>query len=128
MWLWIACTLDNSLSRMEVDRKAAGASLLHQGFRPMAAAEQNSLAYLTLRTSDLAEDGGRLYESGVVGHGPAGKELADRVAEQMSIWDRDFRGRNVTFEIQALDAAPVPSKPGLFAFDNPINRIVIGWV
>lgn len=127
LWLWLACTLDNSLSRMEVDRETVGAGLLHELFRPMATAEQGSLAYLTLRKADLAEDGSQLYEYGAIGHGPAGKELADRVAEQMSMWDRDFRGRDIAFEIQPLDAAPEPSKPGRFAFDNPINRIVIGW-
>ncbi|MFD5753838.1 hypothetical protein ACFWIZ_00835 [Streptomyces sp. NPDC127044] len=127
MWLWLSCTLDNALSRMEVDRKALGASHLMDGFRPMAAAEQGSVAYLNLRKVDLDQDGNQLYEAGAVGHGPASKELADRVAEEMSIWDRGFRGRDLALEIQPLDAAPLHLKPGRFAFDNPINRIVIEW-
>ncbi|MGW4138858.1 methyltransferase, FxLD system [Streptomyces mirabilis] len=127
MWLWLSCTLDNALSRMEVDRKALGASQLMDGFRPMAAAEQGSVAYLNLRKADLDHDGNQLYEAGAVGHGPASKELANRVAEEMSIWDRGFRSRDLALEIQPLDAAPLHLKPGRFAFDNPINRIVIEW-
>ncbi|MGW0822525.1 methyltransferase, FxLD system [Streptomyces sp. NPDC002845] len=127
MWLWLSCTLDNALSRMEVDRKAIGVGRLREGFRPMAAAEHGSVAYLTLRKADTDQDGNQLYEAGAVGHGPAGKELADRVTEEMRIWDRGFRGRDVAFEIQPLDAAPLSSKPGRFALDNPINRVVIEW-
>lgn len=127
MWLWLSCTLDNALSRMEVDRKSPAASKLSPMFRPVAVAEEGDLAYLTLRKADLDQQGNQLYEAGAVGHGPAGKALADRVAEEMAIWDRSFRGRDVTFEIQPFAAAPLHSKPGRFAFDNPINRIVIEW-
>jgi protein-L-isoaspartate(D-aspartate) O-methyltransferase len=127
MWLWLSCTLDNALSRMEVDRKAPGSSRLGDGFRPMAVADGGSIAYLTLRKADRDNDGNQLYEAGVVGHGPAGKQLADRVAEEMIIWDRDYRGLDVAFEILPLDAAALHAKPGRFAFDNPINRIVIEW-
>ncbi|MGW6454676.1 methyltransferase, FxLD system [Streptomyces sp. NPDC055078] len=127
MWLWLACAMENALSRMEVNRAAAGAALLREGFRPMAVAEQGSLAYLTLRKADLAEDGGQLYEAGAIGHGPDGKKLAEQVAEEMRIWDKEFRGREVIFEIHSLDAPSLPPKPGRFAFDNPINRIVITW-
>ncbi|WP_406175500.1 hypothetical protein [Streptomyces sp. NBC_00996] len=102
MWLWLSCTLDDALSRMEVDRKAPAARKLSALFRPMAVAEKGSVAYLTLRKADTDQDGIQLYEAGAVGHGPAGKDLADRVAEEMSIWDRGFRGRDVAFEIQPL--------------------------
>lgn len=127
MWLWLSCALDNALSRMEVDRQAAGAGHLRDGFRPMAVAVDDSIAYLTLRKGDIAEDGSQLWESGAIGHGPAGKQLTDQVTEEMNRWDRDFRDREVAFEIQPLDAAPLPARPGRFAFDNPINRIVIEW-
>ncbi|MFJ2111644.1 methyltransferase, FxLD system [Streptomyces sp. NPDC087850] len=127
MWLWLSCTLDNALSRMEVDRKAPAVGRLSDGLRPMAVADGGSIAYLTLRKADQDNDGNQLYEAGAVGHGPAGKQLADRVAEEMSIWDRGYRGRGVAFEIRPLDAAPLRAKPGRFAFDNPINRIVIEW-
>lgn len=127
MWLYLSCALDNGLSRMEVDRQSVGARHLSDGFRPMAAADQGSLAYLTLRKADMAPDGGQLYEAGAIGHGPAGKELANRVAEEMVTWDRDFRHRGVAFEIRALNSAPLGVKPGRFAFDNPISRIVIEW-
>ncbi|MFG2402560.1 methyltransferase, FxLD system [Streptomyces lydicus] len=127
MWLWLTCSLDNALSRMEVDRNSAGASNLAEGFRPMAVAELSSIAYLTLRKADVAEGGGQLYEAGAIGHGPAGKELADRVAEEMGVWNRGFRERNVAFEVQKLDDAPPVAAPGRFAFDNALNRIVIEW-
>lgn len=127
MWLWLACTMDNALSRMTVKQSAANSGLVKEGFRPMAVADKGDLAYLTLRTADKAPDGGRLYEAGVIGHGPGGDELAARVAESMRTWDREYRSHDVQFEIQPLDSEPIEQRPGRFAFDTPINRIVIEW-
>jgi protein-L-isoaspartate(D-aspartate) O-methyltransferase len=74
----------------------------------MATTEGGNLAYLTLRPAQPAGDTGRRYEVGVIGHGPAGGNLADRVAEQIRIWDRDYRTRAVNFEIAP---AVAPDRP-----------------
>ena len=59
--------------------------------------------------------------------GTDAEALAGDVADQIRTWDQDFRALDVGFEIQPLDAAPLAPKPGRFAFDNPLNRIVIEW-
>nr|WP_246235693.1 hypothetical protein [Streptomyces boluensis] len=49
------------------------------------------------------------------------------MATEIRTWNREFRDRDVEFEIQPLDAEPLAPKPGRFAFDNALNRIVIEW-
>jgi protein-L-isoaspartate(D-aspartate) O-methyltransferase len=128
MWLWLTCTLDNALSRISVGQPAIDSGRVREGFRPMAVVEKGDLAYLTLRKADYAADSGQLYEAGVIGHGPGGDELASRVADAIHTWDRDYRSRTAQFEIQPLNAEPIEPSPGRFAFDTPLNRIVIEWL
>lgn len=71
----------------------------------MAAGGRRSLAYPAQGKTDLAEDDSRLHEYGAIGYGPASKQLNGRVAEQMTIRNCGFGGRDVAFEIQPLDAA-----------------------
>ncbi|MFE0130165.1 methyltransferase, FxLD system [Streptomyces sp. NPDC059037] len=127
--LWLTCTMPNGLSRMPAQPEAIDSGLLTAPYASSTAVfEGSTLTYLTRRPyAKKAPDGASLYEFGVIGHGPEGEELAGRVAEQIRTWDRDFRGRDVEFEIQPLDAAPLAPKPGRFAFDNALNRIVIEW-
>ncbi|MFD0853595.1 hypothetical protein ACFQ07_15265, partial [Actinomadura adrarensis] len=68
-----------------------------------------------------------LYEFGVIGHGPGSDALAKQVADAARDWDRHYRNREVVFEIQPLDDQPPASRPGSFAFDNALNRILIEW-
>ncbi|MDF9813017.1 hypothetical protein M2266_002248 [Streptomyces sp. SPB162] len=50
-----------------------------------------------------------------------------RVADSVRTWDREYRDREATFEIQPLDAPAIEQAPGLFALDTPLNRIVVDW-
>lgn len=38
-------------------------------------------------------------------------------------WDLEYRDREVTFEIQPLDAPAIEHRAGLFALDTPLDRI-----
>ncbi|WP_066938283.1 methyltransferase, FxLD system [Streptomyces sp. NBRC 110611] len=127
--LWLACAMPNGLSRMTVKKEAIESGLLTAPYMSSGTIfEKGGLAYLTRRTAaEKAPDGATLYEFGVIGHGSGGHELAGRVAAEVRTWDRDFRGREVEFEIQPLAAAPPAPKPGRFAFDNALNRIIIEW-
>lgn len=129
MDLWLTCTMAGALSRMPVERSSVASGLVKPQFPwgSMAVAEKGDLAYLTLRQVERAADGGQLYEVGVIGHGPGGDELASRVVDAIRTWDRDYRSRPVQFEIQATDAEPVDPVPGQFAFDTPLNRLVVAW-
>ncbi|MGZ0198899.1 methyltransferase, FxLD system [Streptomyces sp. RM1] len=127
--LWLACAMPNGLSRMPARAEAIEKGLVTAPYPSSTAVfEGGTLTYLTRRPyAKKAPDGATLYEFGVIGHGPDAEALAGDVADQVRTWDQDFRALDVEFEIQPLDAAPLAPKPGRFAFDNPLNRIVIEW-
>ena len=104
MDLYLACVLDNALSRMPVARSAVDGGLVSPqfGWGSMATVEKEQLAYLTLRQNERTTDGAKLYEVGVVGHGDAG--LAERVVDAVRAWDRTLRSRHAAFEL------PVPRR------------------
>lgn len=129
MELWLSCTLPSGLNQMPFKREAVG-SLLSDDPYPSSTAtfDKGSLSYLARRlSSNRTPEGGKLWEFGVVGHGSGGDELAERVADSMRTWDREYRHREAQFEILPLNAAPVEPSPGRFSFDTPLNRIVVEW-
>lgn len=129
MDLWLTCTMAGALSRMPVEKSAVASGLVKPQFSwgSMAVAEKGDLAYLSVRAIERATEGGQLYEVGVLGHGPGGDALTGRLVDAIRTWDRHYRSRPVQFEIQATDAEPVDPAPGQFAFDTPLNRLVIAW-
>ncbi|GHC77027.1 methyltransferase, FxLD system [Streptomyces flavofungini] len=127
--LWLTCTMPNGLSRMPARPEAIDRGLLIAPYPSSTAAfEGATLTYLTRRpAAEKAPDGATLYEFGVIGHGVDGEALAGNVADQIRTWDRAFRDHDVAFEIHPLNAVSLTPKPGRFAFDNALNRIVIEW-
>ena len=53
-----------------------------------ALVEERSLAYLMLRRLDQGGSPNSKWELGATGHGPAGRQLADRLCEQIRAWDQ----------------------------------------
>lgn len=53
--------------------------------------------------------------------------MTAKVADAIRTWDRYYRDREATFEIQPLDAPAIEQRPGLFVLDTPLNRIVVDW-
>jgi protein-L-isoaspartate(D-aspartate) O-methyltransferase len=131
MELWLSCTLPSGLNRMSFTREVVGGLLTEDPYPSSTAAfDKGALTYLARRlSSQRTPEGGKLWEFGVVGHGPGSDELAARVVESMRTWDREYRDREARFEIQHLDAAPVEAGHGhgRFSFDTPLNRIVVEW-
>ncbi|HEX3955294.1 MAG TPA: methyltransferase, FxLD system [Trebonia sp.] len=101
LFLWLACTLRNAVSRMSARQQAIDAGLV----RPMpawgtvATSEAGSLAYVTFRGH-----AGWPREVGVIGHGPRGAGLAREVAAEVSAWDTGYRGATVGFTLQPVTA------------------------
>ncbi|MER8104622.1 methyltransferase, FxLD system [Kitasatospora sp. NPDC094016] len=125
--LWLALTLPNSLMRMGVTGTARERSITPMfGWGAMATVDAGSLAYLTLRPGELDTDGRKTYETGVIGHGPAGAALADLVAEQIRTWNTGFRDRTLRIE---LPNAPTTADPtaGRFVLDRPHHPITVTW-
>ncbi|MEO3972339.1 methyltransferase, FxLD system [Streptomyces sp. CAU 1734] len=129
MELFLTCSLPSGLIRMLFPQSAKGGLLTEDPYpSSTAAVEKGAVTYLARRLLEKrTPEGGKLWEFGVIGHGPGSDELAATVADAIRTWDREYRGREATFEIQPLDAPPIEQCPGLFALDTPLNRIVVDW-
>ncbi|MFG2483367.1 methyltransferase, FxLD system [Streptomyces virginiae] len=129
MELYVACSFDSGLIRMLFPSSAKGTLLTEDPYpSSTAVVGKGALTYLARRLSDqTTPEGGKLWEFGVIGHGPGSDELAVKVADAIRTWDRDHRGRDVDFEIQPLGTPAPEVRPGRFSIDTPLNRIVIGW-
>jgi len=125
--LWLCVRLHCPLMRMNVQPGAVQAGVVTPMFPwgSMATAAGDNLAYLTTRPAPPASDGKR-YELGVIGHGPAGAQLAHAVASEISTWDLDWRHRRVRF---ALPDKPPASDPasGTFVLPRPTRPITVTW-
>lgn len=128
MDLWLACTLDNALMRMNTQTTAVDRGQVTPMFPwgSMATARGRDLGYLTVRPAPPAAEGGKLYEVGVIGHGPAGATLAEHVAERVRTWDQDYRARSIRFEILDTPTTADPAA-GRFVLARPHHPITVIW-
>ncbi|MBB2749318.1 UNVERIFIED_ORG: protein-L-isoaspartate(D-aspartate) O-methyltransferase [Microbispora rosea subsp. rosea] len=125
MDLWLCLRLDNPLMRMNIGAAPEDHGQVHAMFPwgSMATTRGADLAYLTIRPNDKGDT--RMYEVGVIGHGPDGRDLAERVATEIRTWDW-FRGCTVRFSLPDTPPAPNPDK-GQFVLDRPTHPILITW-
>jgi len=91
VWLWLACRLDNALSRLSAPAD--------RDLRTMVAIDGSDVAYLALRDGQVD----------VTARGAGAAALADRIAAEVVHWDRAYRSRDVSFRLGA---------PGQFTFDD----------
>ncbi|MFG1661384.1 methyltransferase, FxLD system [Micromonospora chersina] len=126
--LWLACRLDNAIMRLNVKPHAIERGTVSPMFPwgAMATTCGADLAYLTIRPAPPTADGGKLYEVGVVGHGPSGKDLARHVADETRVWDAEYRTRTVRFEIPDA-SAQANSSAGHFVLPRPHHPITVAW-
>ncbi len=129
MELFVSCSVSSGLIRMLFPKEAKGTVLTEDPYpSSTAAVDKGAITYLARRLSDKkTPEGGKLWEFGVIGHGPGSHELTAKVADAIRTWDREYRGREAIFEIQPLDAPVIEQRPGFFALDTPLNRIVVDW-
>lgn len=128
-WEWVylhlACTLTNGLSRMPGQRPGFTP---HFAWGSMAALDGESLAYLTIREGD--DEHGRYWEPGVIGHGPRATELADQVATEFATWARE-RGNDAPepgFRMAtAAHRDRLQATDPRFVIDKPHSRLIIDW-
>lgn len=128
MELFVSCVLPSGLIRMLFPQSVKGTVLTEDPYpSATAAVEKGAITYLARRPSDQkTPEGDKLWEFGVIGHGPGSDELAAKVADAVRTWDREYRGRDATFEILPLDA-PADEQPGVFVLDTPLNRVCVTW-
>ncbi|HUN30598.1 MAG TPA: methyltransferase, FxLD system [Trebonia sp.] len=121
LFLWLACTLRNAVSRMNAHRQAIDEGLVEcmPSWGTVATAEAASLAYIAFRSA-----AGR-REVGVIGHGPRGDVLARAVAAQVRAWNRRYRSATARFSIQPVTTMGPPTSD--FAFRTPHCWLSIAW-
>ncbi|WP_261718826.1 methyltransferase, FxLD system [Streptomyces sp. FZ201] len=129
MELFVTCSLPSGLIRMLFPQSTKGTLLTEDPYpSSTAVVDKGAVTYLARRLSEKrTPEGGKLWEFGVIGHGPGSDELTAKVADAIRTWDREYRSREATFEIQPLDAPSIERRPGLFALETPLNRIVVDW-
>ncbi|MEU6406313.1 methyltransferase, FxLD system [Streptomyces sp. NPDC046985] len=129
MELFLSCSLPSGLIRMLFPQAAKGTLLTEDPYlSSTAAVDEGAVTYLARRLSEKkTSEGGKLWEFGVIGHGPGSEELAAKVAAATRTWDLEYRDREAAFEIQPLDAPAIEQRAGLFTLDTPLNRIVVDW-
>lgn len=125
VWLWLGLSLPNAVSRMEVQRSAKDSGLVHPmlPWGSMTTVEGDSLAYLTTR------EGKRGHEMGAIGHGPAGRALAERMVREIATWS-DYRSAQITFEFRPNGTSSDPPEaagPGEFVVTRPSGRLTVTW-
>ncbi|NRQ30666.1 methyltransferase, FxLD system [Nonomuraea sp. NN258] len=125
--LWLCLRLDNALMRMNTAPEAKDRGVVTPMFPwgSMATVSDRDLVYLTIRPVE-PDNGRKMYEIGVVGHGPSDTKLMDQVAEEICRWDSDYRDLTARFEIPDQ---PVPDDPaaGRFVLDREHHQIVVIW-
>ncbi|MEJ3745555.1 methyltransferase, FxLD system [Actinomycetes bacterium KLBMP 9797] len=87
--IWVRLTaVDDGTVRIQADQRAVAAGLCTPAIpvRSPAIAEGDSLAYFTIRRLDGTP---ARWQLGAIGHGPAGRQLAQRILDQINIWDHD---------------------------------------
>ncbi len=129
MELFVSCSLPSGLIRMLFPQTAKGTVLTEDPYpSSTAAVEKGAVTYLARRLSERkTPEGGKLWEFGVIGHGPGSDVLVMKVADAIRTWDREYRGREAMFEILPLDGPMVEERPGVFLLDTPLNRILVTW-
>ncbi|MBL7499877.1 methyltransferase, FxLD system [Frankia sp. CNm7] len=91
-----------------------------------ALAAGGSLAYRA--RFRLVDEARGLYEFGTCGHGPDGARLAERLAEEIRVWDRDHRGGpGPTLTVLPLGDAPAGETPDGFVLKKRHSALVMSW-
>jgi protein-L-isoaspartate(D-aspartate) O-methyltransferase len=124
--LRLATTLDNRLSRMPVQQQGVANGLITPGlpWGDMASVpiKERGLAYLTMRP--VQGHKGR-HEIGIIGHAPAGQELAVQMSDQIMAWE-PHREEELSF---SLHFTPVSGQSGpkrrVLERANP--TLVVSW-
>lgn len=125
LYLYLACVLPNGLSRMPGSRPGFTP---HFAWGSMAALDGDSLAYMTIREGE--DDAGRFWEIGIIGHGPVGAALAERVVTEIRTWDEGWGNTapEPGFRMATGDARDqLTAADPHFVIDKPFSRLVVDW-
>jgi protein-L-isoaspartate(D-aspartate) O-methyltransferase len=122
--LWLATT-SRRFCRIAALPEAVEADVATPAFRWGGAAitsEAGSIAYLTIRPAEPADDG-PAFELGARAHGSGRDDLAAALLEQVSRWDKEYRGRS-----PRIEAHRKPSQAAATTIINkPHTTLAVSW-
>lgn len=126
--LWLATALDG-YGLMAATRQARDRGLVLSwsagGVSTALDTVTGSFAYLAIRPVNA---GRTLFEFGAAGHGPRGRDTAERMAAHIREWDRHQRGGHACFlaEPAADPATTTPASPSRMV-ERPCYRFTVAW-
>lgn len=82
----------------------------------------DSFAYRTVRRTDAPDR----FELGAIGHGPQGRKVAERLVEEIQVWDHEHRGDQARVEVYPA-GTPDAQLPAGRVVDRPHTRVLITW-
>ncbi|MGW7352786.1 methyltransferase, FxLD system [Streptomyces sp. NPDC054784] len=122
--LWLTTALDN-LPLLAAKPRARDQGLVASA-SPLGIptlVDGDSFAYRTVRATGEEDR----YELGAIGHGPRGRQLAERLAEEIRVWDRDHRGDRARITLHPAgtpdDRLPADGR----VIERRHSRVTITW-
>ncbi|WP_427921498.1 methyltransferase, FxLD system [Streptomyces sp. cg40] len=82
----------------------------------------DSFAYRTVRRTENPDR----FELGAIGHGAQGQKVAERLVEEIQVWDGEHRSDRARIEIHPM-GAPDGQLPSGRVVDRPHTRVLITW-
>ncbi|WP_447035769.1 methyltransferase, FxLD system [Streptomyces sp. DSM 118878] len=122
--LWLTTALDNLpllAAQPGARKRGLVASASPLGIPTLV--EGDSFAYRTVRATDQEDR----YELGVIGHGPHGQQLAERLVEEIRTWDRDHRGDHAHIEVYPAGTPDDRLPAGGRRIERRHSRVTITW-
>ncbi|GLY33440.1 methyltransferase, FxLD system [Kineosporia sp. NBRC 101731] len=134
MELYLTLTLPNGLNRLIYDPSAVKDGLLAESpYRSSGATfTDTSIAYLVQRPSTTTSPEGRkLWDFGVVAHGPDRSQLAEQMITALNAWNTECRPRTASFRLRHTipnDETPHTVRTdSTFRIRTPLNEIDVVW-
>lgn len=121
--LWLTTALDNlPLMAAKIGARQRGLVASASPIGVPTLVDGDSFAYRTARPTDDPDR----YELGVIGHGPQGQKVADRLAEEIQVWHSDHRTQRAHIEVHPA-GTPDDRLPAGRLVDRPHTRVTITW-
>ncbi|WP_165906236.1 methyltransferase, FxLD system [Streptomyces sp. Z26] len=122
--LWLTTALDN-LPLLAAKPRARDHGLVASA-SPLGIptlVDGDSFAYRTVRATGEEDR----YELGAIGHGPRGRQLAERLVEEIRVWDRGHRGDRARITVRPAgtpdDRLPADGR----VIERRHSRVTITW-
>ncbi|MEV7415370.1 methyltransferase, FxLD system [Streptomyces sp. NPDC089919] len=121
--LWLTTALDNlPLMAAKIEARRRGVVAVASPVGTPTLVDGDSFAYRRSRPTDQEDR----YELGAIGHGPNGRKVAERLAEEIQAWHDGHRGDRAHIAVFPA-GTPDEHLPVGRVIERPHTRITISW-